>query len=118
MWQYALRTSRDVLPKRYRSGLIYFRRLPRLPQQLLKASHLLLLRELASGPVSFENLRQRTGCEATRLAHGIAAHYLVGAITSNQQRAARSGPPQDRRDASDTAPTLPLARAARPRSIR
>jgi len=87
MWHYAVRTLRDVLPKRYRSGPLYFRRPPRLPQRLLTDSHLLLMRELAAGPASFEELQQRTGLGDKPLARCLAALYLVGSITSNAKRA-------------------------------
>jgi hypothetical protein len=92
MWQYALRTSRDVLPARYRTGVLYFRRPPRLPQRLLTDSHLLLIRELASGPASFEGLQQRTGLGATQLARDLAALYFVGSITVNPRRASVKRP--------------------------
>jgi len=102
MWQYALRTQRDLLPKRYRSGPLYFRRPPRLPQRLLKDAHLLLLRELAGASGSFAELEQRTGLKGEALAHPLAALYLVGSITSNPKRA---GQPAGRRaegpDSSD-----------------
>lgn len=88
MWQYAVRTSRDVLPKRYRTGQLYFRRPPRLPQRLLTDAHLLLLRELAGAPDDFQGLQQRTGLGATALARDLAALYFVGAITTNAKRAA------------------------------
>jgi hypothetical protein len=88
MWQFAVRTSRDVLPARYRTGLLYFRRPPRLAQRLMTDSHLLLLRELACAPGDFEALQQRTGLGSGALARDLAALYLVGAITSNARRAA------------------------------
>jgi len=87
MWQYALRTARDVLPRRYRTETLYFRRPPRLAQRLLRDSHLLLLRELAMAPGNFTELQQRTGLVGVQLAHELAALYLVGAITSNPKRA-------------------------------
>lgn len=87
MWQYAVRTTRDLLPRRYRSGPLYFRRPPRLPQRLLKDSHLLLLRELAGAPGSFAELGQRTGLAGEALAQTLAALYIVGSITSNPKRA-------------------------------
>ena len=90
MWQYALRTARDVLPRRYRTEMLYFRRPPRLPQRLLRDSHLLLLRELAMAPGTFTELQQRTGLVGVPLAHDLAALYLVGAITSNQKRASQA----------------------------
>jgi hypothetical protein len=105
MWQYALRTTRDLLPKRYRSGLLYFRRPPRLPQRMLKDSHLLLERELAAMPASFDDLLERTGLSSARLSQDLAALYLVGAITSNPKRAAMTRLPT-RRD-MDSAHSLP-----------
>ncbi|MDB5872261.1 MAG: hypothetical protein JWQ07_1703 [Ramlibacter sp.] len=90
MWQYSLRTQRDLLPRHYRTGPLYFRRPPRLPSRMLRDSHLLLLRELAAGPASFEALQQSTGLRPLQLARDLAALYFVGAITSNPKRAAPS----------------------------
>lgn len=87
VWQYAVRSSRDLLPVRYRAGRIYFRRPPRLDHRLLKDSHLLLMRELAQAPADFEELQHRTGLAAVPLARGLGALYLVGSITSNPRRA-------------------------------
>jgi hypothetical protein len=87
MWQYAVRTQRDLLPRHYRAGLIYFRRAPRLPQQYLKDSHLLIMRELMLSPVTFKELQQRCGMDDARLARELAALYFVGTITSNAKRA-------------------------------
>jgi hypothetical protein len=92
MWQYAIRTSRDVLPARYRTGTIYFRRPPRLAQRLLTDAHLLLLRELAGSPDTFAGLQQRTGLGAVAMARDLAALYFVGAITGNPRRAAPLAP--------------------------
>ncbi len=87
MWQYAVRTTRDVLPKRYRSRTLYFRRVPRISQRLLSDSHLVVIRELAAGSANFTELQQRTGMGADALARVLAALYLVGTITSDQKRA-------------------------------
>lgn len=92
MWQYALRTQRDVLPRHYRTGLLYFRRAPRLQQRLMKDSHLLVMRELMMKPGTFAELAQRCGMDEPRLARKLAALYLVGSITSNPKRAARIAP--------------------------
>jgi hypothetical protein len=88
MWQYAMRSSRELLPAHYRSGMLYFRRPPRLAQRYLRDSHLLLLRELATGCATLEELRHRTGMSAANISRDLAALYLVGAITSNPKRAA------------------------------
>ncbi len=101
MWQYALRTSRDVLPARYRTGLLYFRRPPRLPQRLLHDSHLLLIRELAVEPSTFDELLQRTALGPELLARDLGALYLVGSITSNPKRAVWSS---SRREADSGLP--------------
>lgn len=100
MWQYAERTRRDLLPKHYRTCMLYFRRPPPVPQRLLKDAHLLLVRELAHAPSSFEFLRQRTGLPETVLTRALASLYMVGTITSNprravvQQRPHREGEPE------------------------
>ena len=87
MWQYATRTTRDVLPKRYRTGMLYFRRAPRLPQRLMSDAHMLLMRELSTVAGTFADLQQRTGMAAGPMAKVLAALYLVGTITSNPKRA-------------------------------
>ncbi len=91
MWTYAQRTSRDVLPARYRGSMIYFRRSPRVPLRLLQDSHLVVLRELASAPGTFETLLQRTGLSAAMLGRHLASLYFAGSITSSSGRAAREG---------------------------
>jgi DNA-binding transcriptional ArsR family regulator len=91
MWTYAQRTRRDVLPARYRAGMIYFRRSPRVALRLLQDSHLLLLRELASAPGSFDSLQQRTGLSPARLSRHLASLYFAGSITSSIGRSARDG---------------------------
>jgi len=110
MWQYAVRTQRDLLPKHYRSGLLYFRRPPHLPNRLLQDSHLLLMRELALAPLNFSTLQHRTGLSPARLAHELAALYFVGTITSNPKRAPRPhrGPRlEENTGASQTSLLLP-----------
>jgi hypothetical protein len=88
MWQYAQRTQRDLLPPRYRTQPLYFRRPPRLPQAQLKDTHLLLMRELAMQPaMTFVELQQSTGLGDAALARCLSALYVVGAITANPKRA-------------------------------
>ena len=87
MWQYSTRTQADLLPRHYRTDLLYFRRAPRLPQRMLEDAHLLLIRELARGPAGFDALQRRTGIAAMQLARHLAALYFVGSITSNPKRA-------------------------------
>lgn len=109
MWQYSVRTQRDLLPRHYRTGLLYFRRPPRVPNRLLRDSHLLLMRELAAGPASFQALQHATGMHPGCLAHDLAALYFVGSITSNPKRAAPyQAPPRcDPADAGAMNSSLP-----------
>lgn len=99
MWQYAMRTQRDLLPRHYRTGLIYFRRAPRLPQTCIKDSHLLAMRELMLQPATFAELQQRCGMDEERMSRELAALYFVGTVTSNRKRAApvvdSGGPPSN-----------------------
>ena len=105
MWQYALRTTRDVLPRRYRTALIYFRRPPRISQRLLTDAHLLVVRELAAAPGTFEDLQQRTGLGGPQLASNLSALYLVGSITSNPKRASVARPGEDSESSHSVAPS-------------
>jgi hypothetical protein len=109
MWQYSLRTQRDLLPRHYRSGLLYFRRPPRVPTRLLQDSHFLVMRELAVEPVNFQALQQATGLPPERLAHDLAALYFVGSITSKRKRAAPYQVPRrsDHGDGGHTNSSLP-----------
>jgi hypothetical protein len=135
MWNLAMRTRRDLLPAHYRTGLLYFRRPPRLPQQWLSDSHLLLLRELASGCGTLDELQGRTGLPQAHVARDLAALYLVGAITSNPKRAAQgatrrlevpdsilSGPPSsvmlDSRHSPDAVRQRPVHDLTAPAALR
>ncbi|MCG2595331.1 hypothetical protein LZ009_21340 [Ramlibacter sp. XY19] len=102
MWQYALRTTRDLLPPHYRQQPLYFRRPPKLPQRQLRDVHLLLLRELVAQPgLDFEQLQQATGLAQEPLARCLAALYVVGSITANPRRAESSSA---RRPVEDSTP--------------
>lgn len=89
VWTYALRADADLLPSRYRSARIHFRRPPRVSQRLIGDDHLLLMRELALRAARFDELQERTGLGA-RLARTLAALYLAGSVTTNPQRARTS----------------------------
>jgi hypothetical protein len=92
VWSFALRSQADLLPARYRSNPIYFRRPPKVAQALVGDEHLLVSRELALGPASFAELEDRTGLPSTELARALAALYLAGSITSNPRRVERAVP--------------------------
>lgn len=87
MWQFAVRTPRDVLPERYRKKPIHFRHAPTVRQTMVKDTHLVLLRELSGKPQRFDELQQNTGLGDAQLASALAALYFVGSITSDAKRA-------------------------------
>ncbi|HMA08497.1 MAG TPA: hypothetical protein VKP68_11565, partial [Ramlibacter sp.] len=90
MWQYAMRTNRDVLPARFRTGLIYWRAPPQLPNRLLADTHLIMARELSHAPATFRDLSERTRLPDAQLARCLGALYVVGAITTDRRRASSS----------------------------
>lgn len=89
-WIYAQRTERDVLPPRYRSRPIFFRRAPDVPMRWLRDPQLLLLRELSVQAGHFENLRQRTALTSAQLARELASLYFAGSITTTPDKAGTS----------------------------
>jgi hypothetical protein len=87
MWRYISRSTRDLLPERYRKGPIFFRRPPRLDPVLVDEEHLLAMRELAIRPASYDELKGRLEMADAVLARTLAALYYVGSITTNRARA-------------------------------
>jgi hypothetical protein len=90
MWRYVSRSPRDLLPERYRKGAIFFRRAPRIDPVLVDEEHLLVMRELAIAPASYDQLRERLAIADEALARTLAALYYVGSITANRLRAGPS----------------------------
>lgn len=87
MWRYVSRSSRDLLPGRYRQGAIFFRRPPRVDPVVIDETHLLVMRELAIRPAAYEELQRRLELPDEVLARALAALYYVGSITTNRTRA-------------------------------
>ena len=117
MWEYTLRTRReDLLPKRYRECAIFLRRSPRIEANLIDDDQLKIMRELALGPMSFDELRATLQLEGRVLARALAALYYVGSITSNPERAShvsgRGGLWAVRASATDRAPLNAASRQA------
>lgn len=90
LWTYAMRTDRALMPPSLRAGAIHWRGAPPLPQRLFADAHLLIARELAQAPATFEELRGRTGLADADLARALAALRIVGAIVSQRKWAARA----------------------------
>jgi hypothetical protein len=89
LWLYARRAEADLLPARYQSSRIYFRRPPKLAQRQLGDDHLHVMRELLACPSTFVDLQQRTGLGAVQLSRTLAALYLTGSITCSRHRVPR-----------------------------
>lgn len=89
-WSYARRSRKELLPERYFERLVHFRGLPKVPVQWLGDSHLMLLRELASGPSSCNGLQRRTGLAHERLVRDLACLFFAGSITTSPAKAART----------------------------
>jgi hypothetical protein len=90
MWNYAVRTRRDVLPPRYREQRLYLRRVPRLPAHWFDEFHLVLMRELMDRPATFAQLLERTASGEQDLARHLAALYQGGALTTDVDSARRA----------------------------
>ena len=90
LWTYARHTTRDLLPERYRTETIYYRREPRVPMGWLRDSTLRLMSALFTEPGAFAGLRQRTDIPDKTLAAELACLYYAGAVTTTAFKAAGS----------------------------
>ncbi|GAC1600163.1 MAG: hypothetical protein NVS3B2_02120 [Ramlibacter sp.] len=115
LWQYAMRTQRNLLPTYFRSGPIYWCRPPQLPQRLFSDSHLMIVRELAHAPISFADLAKRTALPEDVLSRDLAGLRIVGAVTHDRKQAQRAAEiqgtarPAGRAALSDMTAPAPLA---------
>ncbi len=87
MWTYAVRTTEDALPSRYRDHTIYLRRLPQLPTGWVRDEHLVALRALSTAPGTFADIQAATELSEKALARTLAALYYTGAITTKKAAA-------------------------------
>lgn len=90
LWQYAMRTTRDLLPTYFRSGPLYWCRAPQLPQRMFRDSHLMIVRELANAPATFAELVRRTRLTEAVLARDLAALRITGAVTHDRKQALKA----------------------------
>lgn len=88
-WTYVRHSDRELLPQRYRTDTVYYRRVPQVPVGWLRDSQLLLLRELAAEPGNVESLRQRTALPLELMRHDLTCLYYAGAITTTRGKAAK-----------------------------
>lgn len=94
-WAYVRRTDRDLLPPRYASEPIFFRRPPKVPLRWLSDSQLTLLRELSAEPCTLDILRQRTSLAVNQLRRDLACLYYAGSITTTRAKARVAAAPTD-----------------------
>jgi hypothetical protein len=90
-WGYVRRTDHDMLPERYRTEMIYYRHVPRVPMRWLRDSQLLVLRELSAEPGTLQALCDRTSLSADQLAHDLACLYYAGSVTTTPETTGGSG---------------------------
>jgi hypothetical protein len=87
-WNYVRRSDGNLLPPRYRTRTIYYRRSPRVPVSWLRDSHLKILKELSCESASFFELGERTGFTPPQLERDVASLFYAGAITTTASKAA------------------------------
>lgn len=92
MWTFAVRTTRDVLPARYRERTIYLRRVPRVPARWLDELHLRFMRELMVRPGTLDEMCQRMDVPMDELDRRVAALYFGGGLTTDPDSARRAEP--------------------------
>ena len=90
MWTYAVRTSRDVLPERYRRKVMYLRRVPQVPARWFGEEHMIIMRELLADPTHFGDLQERTGLQSDQLARHLSVLYHAGGLTTDAESARRA----------------------------
>jgi hypothetical protein len=90
LWQYAMRTRRELLPQSFRSGPLYWCRAPQLRQRLFRDSHLMIVRELVHGSPTFAELGRRTGLSDEVLARDLSALRITGAVTQDRRQALKA----------------------------
>jgi hypothetical protein len=101
-WQYARRSQRELLPARYRTETIYYRRAPRVPAAWLSDTHLVLMKELASASATFGELQRRSGLSEPQLERDLACLFHAGAVTTTAGKAIPRPRSADADSASDS----------------
>lgn len=90
MWTFAVRTTRAVLPPRYRERVIHLRRVPRVPARWLDELHLRVMRELMVRPATLDELVVRMSVPGPLLERSVAALYFGGGLTTDPDSARRA----------------------------
>ena len=81
IWTYAVRTTLDILPTRYRRKPIYFCQMPRMAIEQLDPAHIRLMAALRSGPMLLEDLAKRLAATEQQVCRWLAALHTAGAVS-------------------------------------
>lgn len=92
MWSYVVRNGGDLLPSRYRNATIYWRRMPAVPQRLMKEEHLLVISALSTQPHTIASLQVTTGLSEAAVTQSLAALYFGGSLTTDPAKAGPAMP--------------------------
>jgi hypothetical protein len=118
-WNYARRSKKHLLPDRYLEQQVHFRAPPKVPPQWVSDLQLMLLRELASEPLNFAALQQRTGVAHARIVQEMTCLYFAGAITTSPSKAARTTPRHEPAGPQSSGTDFePLMESDRPQPVR
>lgn len=123
MWNYVMRSGGDLLPSRYRSATIHWRRLPNVPQRMVREEHLLVISALSTGPQTIASLMTATGLSDAAVSQALAALYFGGSLTTDPSKAgparqAKPGQPQEDWPSSMTSTFQAPGTTAQPRPRR
>ena len=105
MWRYVARNVDDLLPSRYRSGLVYWRRMPSVPAKWVREEHMMLISLLTTGPHTLADLAERTGMGEAAVARALAALYFGGSLTTDPRKAGPTRPAQSKPPGEDEWPS-------------
>jgi hypothetical protein len=83
LWTYAVRTTLDILPARYRRKPIYFCQMPRMAIEKLDPAHIRLMAALRSGPMLLGDLAKRVAAPEQQVTRWLAALHTAGAVGVN-----------------------------------
>ena len=88
MWQYAMRsTDTELLPSRYRTGPVYWRRMPSVPGHMVREEHLLVIAQLSAASHTVDSLVTATGLSEAAIVRALAALYFCGSLTTDARKA-------------------------------
>jgi hypothetical protein len=101
MWSHVMRHGGELLPSRYRTATIYWRRMPAVPQRLVREEHLLVTSALSTGPQTIASLTTVTGLSEAAVTQALAALYFGGSLTTDPSKAGPTRPAKPQAGSED-----------------